>query len=161
MVVLEHTCWWKWHIDVLRGEFSESSDVLRSLPEIQVESEAVWCEWQTRHREYAGNSLEALPEKSIATDHLVQWAFICEPSLAQCCNINVVARQFGSYESSSSVRTVRVICIHQGSYIPSSNFDVSRFYWLLALSTAGRDALTVVVYRSGQQWNRQFLGHLF
>ena len=68
MVVLQHTCWWKWHIDVLRGEFSESSDVLRSLPEIQVKSEAVWCEWQTRHREYAGNSLEA-PSRKKYSNH--------------------------------------------------------------------------------------------
>jgi len=52
---------------------------------------------------------------------------ICEPGLAQCCNVNVVTRQFGRYESSSSVRTARVVCIHQGSYILSSSFDVSRF----------------------------------
>jgi len=61
-----------------------------------------------------------LPEKSIACGHLTQWAFTCEPGLAQCCNINVVKRQFWSYESSSSAMTARVVC-----YIRVRTFQVA------------------------------------
>ena len=37
----------------------------------------------------------------------------------RCYNISVVMRRFGSYESSSSARTARVVCIHEGSEIRS------------------------------------------
>jgi len=41
-----------------REEVLGLSDVQRSLPQFQVVSEAVWCEWQTRHREFAGSSFQ-------------------------------------------------------------------------------------------------------